>query len=422
MNSGQPMKSNTSFTFEFLLLLTGFLLPCGEELKEIFGFDVAKLYVAPLAGLIIYWVLIIKEKFVFPKYLNLFYLFIFLHTLITHGIIFRNGFSFVDPRFYIFSNPDPHALNNYDRTEAIGISVLRQFIFILSGFAICAAIQSKRLLFHFVLAYSVGLSVVSCISLSSLNVSTGERLSGGVLDPNVFGLSGATLAFLATIFITDKEIKFFQKLFLLFSFVLGIAVILSSASRGALLCVVMGFLVTLSNSKLSFEKIGALVLGSIVVIVLFEILRSQAQTGDALSNKDRYSFSGALSDHGSGRTDIWHDYLHPAAVKKFFITGVGFGRSTEAIRKTYTYALMVPHNNYLGILVHYGIVGFMLFCVAAVQIWRNIRITAIRGLYMMWLVFGFFSETFDLRETGIILSIVCCSVAQKPWLEMKLKA
>lgn len=417
-DSGQPLKSNTSSTLEFLLVLTGFLVPCGEELSKIVNFDMAKLYVASITGLIVYWVLVIKGKFVFPKYLNLFFLFIFLHTLITYSIFFRDGFTFIDPRLYVFSNPDPHFLtNSYERTEAIGISILRQFVFALSGFAFCAVIQSKRQLFHCILGYSFGLGVVSAISLSSLNISAGDRLSGGVLDPNAFGFSGAMLVFLAATAMAGKEINFLQKLFLLFSFVLGIAVVLSSASRGALLGLVLGFVVILRDSKFTIKKIITLIFGFIVIIVLFEALKSQTQTADALSDEDRYSISGALSDHGAGRTDIWRDYLHPDALRKYFVTGTGFGRTTEAIRETYTYKFYVPHNNYLGILVDYGFIGFGLFCLAMTQIWKNIQVPTIRGLFMMWLVAGFFLDTFASRETWIILGIVCCCVAQKPWSE-----
>lgn len=412
------MKSEPSPILKSLLRATGFFATCGEELKKIFDFDMAKIYIFLIAGLIFYWFFRIKRRFVIPGYLSLFLMFVFIHTLITYGLIFRSEFTFADPRFYTLSNPDPHVLGvNYEQPESVGISVLRQFLFILSCYAFCAALQTKKLLLDFVLAYSVGLSIVIFISLSSFDISVGDRVSGGVADPNAFGFSGAMLAFLATIFIRDSEVSFLQKLFLSFSLILGIAVVFLSASRGAILCVGVGFLASLCTSKISFEKIVLLIFTCVIAIVLLAIVSSQVKIGGTLIDQDRYSLNGALADHGAGRTDIWHDYLQPVAVKKFLITGVGFGRTVEAIRETYTYELKVTHNNYLGILVNYGIVGFILFCAAVVQIWNIIQVPTIHGLFVMWLISGFFLDTFAIRETWIILAIVCCCVAQRPWLE-----
>jgi O-antigen ligase len=128
-----------------------------------------------------------------------------------------------------------------------------------------------------------------------------------------------------------------------------------------------------------------------------------------LTDESRYSIDGALTDHGAGRTDIWQDYVQPQAIKKYFLTGVGFGRTMEAIKETYTYDLKCTHNNYLEVFVNYGIFGIVLFFFAIVQIWKNIRVPAIFGLYTMWLIVGCFLDTFVIRETYIVLGVICCN-------------
>jgi hypothetical protein len=388
-------------------------------MNNVFYFDISKVYVCLIAGLIFVWILFMKDKLLFPGWLNVFFGFAFIHILITHGLIFRDEFTFVDPKI-VFSNSDPHVLaENYERTEAIGITILRYFIFMISGYVICDIIQTKRQLFYFILAYTAGLSIVAFISVFSLGVSMESRVAGGVADPNCFGFSGSMLTVLVSIFITDRNLRPYQRGILIYGFILGSGVVLVSASRGALLSVIIGLMVTLMNAKVPFKKVAALAALIIAVAMMIQIHAASSQEESAIFDGDRYSIDGALSDHGAGRSDIWYDYLQPSVLKKCFLTGVGFGRSIDAINDTYTYMLKAPHNNYLVVFVDYGIIGISLFLIGLVQTWASIRMSALRGLYSMWLTSGFFLGTFELRETWIILGIICCRAARAPASEME---
>ena len=201
---------------------------------------------------------------------------------------------------------------------------------------------------------SIVLSILYIINRDKFSYAYGGDLERSMwMDPNYWGDAvgmGTVISYVEYTF-NQKASKLFKAL-LLATMGLTIAVLILNASRGSLLAVgVCCLYVILTNKSSSIKsKIFIILLTIIFIYILynqgyFELLEYRTETRD---------LSG-----GNGRAEIWtrkiNAYLMLHPIKQIF--GIG---NVAGMNLGFNY-LRGFHNDFIGILVCYGIVGFMMY-------------------------------------------------------------
>lgn len=171
-------------------------------------------------------------------------------------------------------------------------------------------------------------------------------------DPNYFGMIVAmgTILGLIQLFSKDwKELKLIIKLMYLSAIIISLPVLVLNASRGAVLSVVVAFVILILVSKTkSFYKGMIVTLAIIAVYSLYTY-----HYFDLLIERIEYD-----DGTGSTRTIIWKEKLNDFANGNVISMIFGYGRTGGA---NLGGRLIGFHNDFIGHLVDYGIVGFILF-------------------------------------------------------------
>ena len=178
-----------------------------------------------------------------------------------------------------------------------------------------------------------------------------DRIGWG--DANYFGmvLGLGTITGLVKLFGAKlRSISTIDNLIYLLAIVLSIPVLLLNASRGAILSVVVAFLILLLFSKL---KPGYKILISLLAVTLLFFLYNH-QYMDLLMY--RLQEDGVTT--GAGRTTVWQEKLKAFGQKGMLQWFFGCGYYGGATINGYFRGF---HNDYLAFLVDYGIVGLALF-------------------------------------------------------------
>ncbi len=386
-----------------LIFCTMFFATWGSGLQQLGNFDLSRIFPFCAVLLTLYVAIWGRKRIAFPLCFNLFILFYLLHMFVTYGLFFPNEI--------IFSSVGKQILNNgfVSVTEGMGLVCLRFIIFVLFGYAVASLSQGRRRVQLMTLAYSLGLLLSLSLGGYSGEPSADEqlRVAGGYLNPNALGLSGLTAICLAAYSYIRSSREKLENYINLSSVLIGIAAIGLSASRGAVVGLICGFIVFVFSLKRLSTKIRVL-LGTIFLLTM-----STAILPDGIYRSSLERGKKAVQDRGSGRLDIWGDYL--AQFPTYALTGVGFGRSMEVIKTSYTHMLRITHNNYLQVLVENGLFGLLLFMLAVWQLWVNThdylspyspRKAVLRASLAIWLTSGCFMNSFAARDTWIILGVL----------------
>lgn len=174
----------------------------------------------------------------------------------------------------------------------------------------------------------------------------------GWTDPNYFGMSIGMGAVCSLIKIFEKgwkKIDSIEKLLFLSAICLSIPVLALNASRGAALSVIMSFVVLLLFSKVS-AKFKLLV---VLITVLGAIYLYTNQYFDLMVSR-------IINDDGTGseRTVIWASKLYAYFNGSLFNMIFGYSHTGGL---NITGPTIGFHNDYIGFLVDYGIVGLISF-------------------------------------------------------------
>ena len=189
-----------------------------------------------------------------------------------------------------------------------------------------------------------------------------ERL--GWSDPNYFScvLGFGTLISYSEL-LDNRIIEKKRNWLLLITLLLSLFVIVSTASRGASVALVIAIALATINSKIPIgRKVGIMLLGGILLYVtykggLFDLLFSRVANDDGTAGN---------------RTLIWATKL-----SAFFSSdslSVLFGYGIQGGRWLGFSKAQGFHNDYLAFLVSYGIVGFLLFVsVILSPLWKKVN-------------------------------------------------
>ncbi|WP_372948071.1 O-antigen ligase family protein [Mariniphaga sp.] len=175
-------------------------------------------------------------------------------------------------------------------------------------------------------------------------------------DPNYLGSVIAIGIVISFYYIINNEFKkYFYRIFVISTFVLGIITLGLLASRGAFIAIILPLIYIIFTKNKSIHKLAIyLVLGAIFIYII------------SLSNIfggliDRFNDDSISS--GSGRIFIWEKSLSSFSNSDPFTIFFGGGTdySNELTGKSIGRKIFSPHNNFLAILYDYGIIGLISF-------------------------------------------------------------
>lgn len=221
-----------------------------------------------------------------------------------------------------------------------------------------------------------------------------NRLNSTFIHPNVYAFYLITILFYI-IFLYYLEKYITGESDLRFKIVLSILVLIQlvfTYSRGAWIGVMAGLLVVALFMK---ETRKWIVISSILFIIVFlpQILnRTTDLMGPSLK---KYSMSS-----WTYRLELWHALLKNAFIHKPLL-GYGLGQSVFAAKK-YSLFTIIPHNDYLRILIELGVTGLIPFLL----FW----------MYNLWNLFKRFKweKTYPKLNTvllGFLTALLVCSFA-----------
>lgn len=396
-----------------LIVLSAFFATWGAGLQQVTSFDLSKIFPGLAVLLIFYWALFVRYKTrSFPPFFNYFMLFVILHIIVTYVVLFPEEFKFeVTQKIQLQGG-------FVDVKQGHGIAVARFFLFALFSYAIASLLKTEKRLVAFALAYGAGLTIV--MMLGGYSVISGKisdlRLSAGFLNPNSFGTSALMCIFLNLFVLVKRGLVKWAKMFTIGFIIIGILGILLSGSRGCLLGLTVGFFILLIYApkiKMKIKLIaGLVVISSLILCFVPQYVRD---TLEARANILEKIESGGMGS-ANVRFAIWGAYAKE--LPKYFFSGMGFHRSIEATKKSFTTRINpTPHNRYLHTLVEFGFIGFLLFLGGLRQLWKRISChswqmkisitnSVILSFFSAWLVMMMFGSYSGSRDLWIFLGIV----------------
>jgi O-antigen ligase len=385
------MKINITFIKIVLIFCVGIFLPWGRNSLVIgiyppLFFVVSTLCLAaflPITGIKV------------PPVVRWFLLFIIIHIILTVAILGKD---------YLFlAHVETQFLGSgqsYIR-PGIVLSSIGQILFLISFLIIMSSvIQNKKEWIAFSFSFVCGLALVCFLKLATYNFFI-ERFTGGYNDANVFGISACVALFLSLMLLIAFK-NYLLKITTAFLALFFLIMILLSQSRGAFLALLIGGSSILKNRGVAIYKI---LVSLVIVAVVLLLIRP-------LFPERFVNVNLWIEDRGSKRLDIWIIYL--SHLRDFFLTGVGFSRSAEAISTGVLRMEYITHNIFLEILAEFGIVGFVLFSSVLKKFWTSINgisrifpfANGVKPAFLSWLIGSCFISSFSQRETWFIFALM----------------
>lgn len=183
----------------------------------------------------------------------------------------------------------------------------------------------------------------------------------GWIDPNYMGCiigMGTSIAISQIMLFGEKKV--WEKIVYYATILISLPVLALNASRGAILAVVVSFIVVVFYSRVRVFYKLVITMGAVaLVLVLFN-----SGYFDLLLYRIENDQGG-----GSNRLDIWTSYWtafwNGGVLSLLFGNGLVYGQNILGYGVGF-------HNDFLAFLVEYGMVGFVLFIFMFVYLFRNL--------------------------------------------------
>ncbi len=207
-------------------------------------------------------------------------------------------------------------------------------------------------------------SRITCILIMMFGIRFGGRLFlRGIImeDPNY--LNGYLLfGFVNALQIIIGKEKVKNKLFSVVELFIYIYIVLSTGSRGGLLCIIGGgsmvFLFEKVKVKQSRQIIQKFVLLIIIIFIVSVILDYVPENVMA-----RFHFDSIIASRGTGRFDLWENAFNIFRGTSIGRKLLGFGAGTIGyIFSFYGFRYAALHNIFFEQLIEGGIVTFIVYC------------------------------------------------------------
>lgn len=353
-----------------------------------------------------------KISLTVPKYLLLFVSFILFHILIT----------------YVFFYPYDFFRSNLLLQDSPFINLLRFLVFIVFIFLFIQYSNYKffkSLIFLYSLGYILAFLVsYTAISKGFLNseIDFGGRFTGGSTNANNFGMA-SFMVFILNIYVMkrDSELKSKINYLMLFFIVISLVGIFLSGSRSilfglVLLIIYLGLKISGSGRKLKF------IASTLLIILILYSLSPRKIYENVFNRISTHSLTGRNGVQES-RILIWTNYLNK--LPSYYLTGEGFNRELSINQVYNTSINFQPHNEFLIVLVQFGILGLFLYLIAIRQLLyslvstskflstikqNNFSFQILVALFIVWIViFLNVGQYQTSREYWLMIAIVCSS-------------
>lgn len=295
------------------------------------------------------------------------------------------------------------AVNNIHVTKLIGTFNFTMIKLLVILVLIVNHIIKKPYILKWILITFVGnvflLSVLSIfgVGFEANNFEEGEdRLLMFGENPNMVGMKASFAIIMLFYFIVDSK-KIPHKIILCAFFIPIISLLVSTASRGALLTVFLGIAVMVMFQKTSIvKKVVISLIGIIFSVGLFKYI---------MSNNENFATRMTLfiEEGETGRNEIWNSTYN--IILDNLIIGVGRPGALPVMQQ-YLGAAKDTHNVFLYVLMTTGIIGFIFFMTfiirLAIRLYIHFKLTnnVIYIVLFMILLFnmlkagGFINKTF----------------------------
>jgi putative inorganic carbon (hco3(-)) transporter len=251
------------------------------------------------------------------------------------------------------------------------MSVFRDYWSVVLFFcAFLIVIDSVPRLLTTLLLGSLGAGLYSLFAVMSGSFS-GQRLYfGGMFDPNDLAFFALSFLPFNVLFIT-RDNATWKRLACIFSFLISILLILLTGSRGGFLALLVAFLMFFfTRTRTLKPSTKALLIVVFAVFAVFNISKIDLSRYQSITSiQDDYN----LSDE-TGRLNIWKIGIRTLLENP--LTGVGvssFGEAVGRDREGRGLGLVrwqAPHNMFIQVAVETGIVGFFLYIVMTLNVFR----------------------------------------------------
>ena len=241
-------------------------------------------------------------------------------------------------------------------------------LFVLMLFVLYNSIQDNKALNLSVLAFiilTITLSTYYFVFAKEFVVayygSHAERATW--VDPNYFGILLGCGVILSSAYIYNSlniSINFLYKVLFISCIVLGVMVVALQASRGSMLALLVAWVVQSLFSQSKFYIKVFLIITSIIGIIFlyqsdyFTLLIDRVQNDDGT---------------GSGRSEIWINKLNDWSSNLVNILGGGFQASIYKFQPIKADC----HNEYVSILLNYGLIGIIALFIFIFKLCRIAR-------------------------------------------------
>ncbi len=233
---------HAAFPIGSVLFVAMFFSTWGSGMQKVSPVDLSKVFPVLSLVVILYALLFVKRKLVFPRAFNWFLAFYAVHGIITYTLIFPEELSFGS----FGSSLQGEGFVSVN--EGSGIILARIGIFAVFGLAFASLMWDRARVQLAALGYGAGLLAVLALggyvsNDTSMRTASAEvRNAGGFLDPNSFGFSGLTAVCLAMLAWSGARNPRLKAALGAVGIVGGLA-ILQSGSRSAMMGVLFAFIV-----------------------------------------------------------------------------------------------------------------------------------------------------------------------------------
>lgn len=273
----------------------------------------------------------------------------------------------------------------------------KQIIFMIIGVSVFSTMKrDKHFVSTFLKGFLIGYLVLLPVGVYKVYDGT-QRFLGTYINPNAYAPDCCLAFFCALYLAQNKKLRVFKYA------IAGLAllILVLTGTRGALVGMVISFLLLIIQSKKIGYKMAVVAAAVTAIFVAYIYMNIKDQ-----SLLDRY-LSRGISGAADLRITIWLQYLRN--VKYYFWTGIKESDFSIIYKKS-------PHNTLLGTFVRHGIVAFLIYARLVLGLLiKSIKLIFSRFAYreekfvccmfVTSFIAGMFTENWGLRSTYIILAL-----------------
>lgn len=383
-------------TFVLLFYISAFFAPWGEGMQHVFS-SASSVFPLCVFGIIFLSILfrLRLQKYKLPKAFRLFFVFLFLHTLI---------YVTLNPSVLTFGTTvsSVSGANFTIGKTSSGDAILKFFTFglyscILFKSLCCGLVNIEK----YLLAFCCGFCCTILIGgYQNEYANDLTRISGGLTDPNAMAVDALVTLSFALFLFKNINVNFrrFRLPALLFAIIPAYALIMSFSRGGMLALIVMAIMFL----KRRYNLLRVIFTAVFAVLFLFIVYRFIIPSDFRELLSMRFDFDEAKETGGSNRVGIWTAYL--ARWKYYFITGTGFGNCPSVLQQHSTGVGVslnyVTHNQYLLYFVEQGLLGFIFYTNYIVKGIKEIDKTSSKMLFSALPFIGYSVATFFVNLSG----------------------